>query len=378
MRKRSISEKNFVGAFLGGMLGILSCAYIHPVMMVISCFIGVLVGFWYQEIGQIIKTSWRDASKWFWREYNKALNAGKARLKKITGSADAVIEKGDWLYRLVTKIFFWSLTRPTAIKRWLKKHPANKIYLARAAAITLWSVLNVFVVFITFSRLVHHAMPGDGAWVIALLFLLTVSVTSPILLYTERGGSNPLLRMRYFYRDIETYNKFGGFYFFIREWTHIHKMQFLLSTFGAGAVIYVILAGTLFLGIFIMPFAAFIGIVKGIYRLAIRPNHWLCLGMTIAVTAICAILSYKHFSSHAMIWSTALMSGVLSGVATEFAQKLVARFFQAYRPAYSLAAKPTYDQLVPGGKFFQKALEYSGDLWATRVFRPYFKYWYHS
>jgi len=383
MRERSISEKNFVGAFLGGLLGILSCAYIHPVMMIISCFAGVLIGFWYQEICQIIKTSWREESEWFWEEYNKALDFGKAqlkRLKKITVPADAVIEKGDWLYRLATKIFFWLLTRPAAIVRWIKKHPANRIYLLRAAAIVLYSVINIFVVLIPLFKVFHHAAAGqeNAALFFFWLILLAFAATSPVALYGMRGEDNPILKMRYFYRDIEKYDKFGGFYFFIREWTHLHKMQFYLLVVGGSGVICMVAAGLLFLAAFLIPFAAFIGIAKGIYRLAIRPNHWLCLGMTVAVTSVIAALSYQYLSSHAMIWSAALASGVLSGIATEFARKLVARFFQAYRPAYALAAKPVYDQLTPGGEFFNKALGRSFDLLAKHMFKPYFKHWYRN
>ena len=46
----TFGKRNFLGGFVGGILGILACAFIHPATLPFGCLLGVVSGFWYREI----------------------------------------------------------------------------------------------------------------------------------------------------------------------------------------------------------------------------------------------------------------------------------------------------------------------------------------
>src|ERR1043166_7801498 len=55
---RSTTKRNFWGGFWGGVLGILATAKLGILALMGGCLVGVLLGFYYQELWQVLKDEW--------------------------------------------------------------------------------------------------------------------------------------------------------------------------------------------------------------------------------------------------------------------------------------------------------------------------------
>ena len=64
MKERSVTQRNLVGAFLGGFAGILATGYIHPALLPGGCLLGVIIGWWYQEIYCTVADTVQSTIQW--------------------------------------------------------------------------------------------------------------------------------------------------------------------------------------------------------------------------------------------------------------------------------------------------------------------------
>src|SRR4051812_47450118 len=123
MEKRTISQRNLLGAFVGGMLGILALGYFNNgFLLFIGVFAGVIGGWWYQEI---------------WNHTVKGYNDSVARTCAFGAFLFTPVHRlGEWRKTVVeidfpllptlaflATPFIWLLRRPVAITLWARSHP---------------------------------------------------------------------------------------------------------------------------------------------------------------------------------------------------------------------------------------------------------------
>jgi hypothetical protein len=84
MTNRSYTSRNLLGGFFGGILGILAFALIHPSLLPAGCLLGVVIGFWYQEIWINAKADYvRTCTRWE-TAYEKTVLLPYARLRALS------------------------------------------------------------------------------------------------------------------------------------------------------------------------------------------------------------------------------------------------------------------------------------------------------
>ncbi len=96
---RSSSARNLLGSFLGGLLGILACAYVAPAALPIGAFLGVIIGWWAGDIAHLCVTAFQYGIT-TWQKFLLALHR-VGRLEQEPG-----VSLG-WLRRrqLITKVY---------------------------------------------------------------------------------------------------------------------------------------------------------------------------------------------------------------------------------------------------------------------------------
>lgn len=362
MKGRTVTQRNLLGAFVGGVLGILAFGYFSVFLLPFGVFAGVIGGWWYEEIWQHIvdgiksglKTTLlvRDELVRRWNTLVTFLFTPHRRQKEMRfDPGPALAAVGFLLFPLI-----W-LTRRVG---WAKEHPVNKAYLVRWAVTLANYMLSGFVLFWAARWIIDagnsaehlHRTNGQIFWIglapVGLMALLTL--VSP-LFWDENGDDTSLDKMRRFYSTWSRYASKGPLGFFASELLWLVTVEYTSMAWMLGGLAWFIGAGGIFVAI-VTILSAGIGLVKGVYHVVTRAGHWLCFGVTLATTIVAAWLGYRYFSDARILWATALATGILSAVGTEALRRALVWGFQTYRPARAVALVPIGKQLRPETKLF--------------------------
>ncbi len=369
MKERSVSQRNLLGAFVGGMLGILALGYFNnSLLLIVGCFAGVIGGWWYQEIGQYVVDSFNAGvmkSKEFvgfvFTPVHK-LRAWRAELWQDIDNIDAF-----YYLALFAIPFIWVLRRPAAIILWAREHPGNRAKLVRILAMPVFWAINVaWLIPVGLwmtkeaGRLNHvpaGLFPILGCIVMLVLGLYTIVV--PLIARGE-ADEHPLVRVYDEYQDWNRYVSQGPIGFFFSELAFWYKSWLAASLFMIASAAWFIGAGAVFLGI-IGVISGAIGLVKGVYQVSFRTGHWLCFGTTLATTAISASVFHDYLGNVQILWIVALLTGVVAAVATEAARRMLVHFFTKHRSVRALALLSLERQLQPSGRMFMQISTRAGD-----------------
>lgn len=316
MEKRNIVKRNLLGAFLGGMLGILLCGFLHPYTLPLGCFFGVVVGYWHKEIFQSGIAGWR------W-------------------SVMIVPEMVRFLRR-PTKPAYEVAEEPK--QPWFRFRLIDRVYTVYGLAIVVHVILNVlWIVVLGFSlstyveSLVNSASLDFPIFIVfcALFFLVVVAplwcykeVYPPISVYEKYAKAKEALHYR------NCYNKYGGVMFFLRALYSFSGLGLFFSiSLAVSAIVWI-----LFTIVVIAPILAVVGMIRGVFLASTKTGHWLCFGVTLAVTTLVAWMAYPRFESAQVVWMTALLAGLLSAGAVETCRFGLAWFFRANDWASNMAS----------------------------------------
>ena len=342
------------------MLGILSFGYLHSVALPFGCLLGVICGWWYQEIWQSAVDSYHRGvakTRFAWERTITFLLTPTTKLKR------ARFDVGPYLKLLHLFLFMllWVLRRPIVLVQWGKKHPMNRAALVRIFATICFVSLSLPWMF----QLEHwcgaivEAAGKDSLVsiiVLPMVFLPLILIAVPIFLNCHSYDDTDLQSMGSFYRDWSQYSR-GAFWYFYREVRNLLLYQVSITLLLAGIVIWFLGAGGLFVLFIIAPISATVGVAKGIYKVSMRAGHWLCFGVTIVVTALTAWIVNPYFVDSRVLWLAALFAGLSSAVATEGTRRLLVRFFSANRKTQMVVARTLYEQLAPSSSKFVEVTE---------------------
>ena len=133
--------------------------------------------------------------------------------------------------------------------------------------------------------------------------------------------------MRHYYRSWETISRYGIIGFFV--YTMMKNIRYSI-----GLAIFLVLAigwaFPLFVVGFLGMYVVLLGvmIMQGFYQLLRQTGHWMCFGVTLFITSASWFYFREQFSNDAITWGIALITGVVSGVATEMLRPIVLMFYQ--------------------------------------------------
>lgn len=296
---RSITRRNFWGGFWGGVLGILATAKLGILALMGGCLVGVMLGFYYQELGQLAVTSW------------------KAAQLKLQGHPP----------------------HRSFAEEWASWHPFD-----RAESIKAWAMgLAALLLLCIEASFIHrHSDAGLLAASVFALMCVFLSAIGGSILRLEPGANEARWEpkhVRYYFKVLQTYGHMGGVAFFAREFA-LAFLSLLVVPVGIALALGAIFAFVAFF-IFMWPIALglvcvpFLGLfvfsfMRGTYHLAMKPDHWSCLTVTITTTGIIAWAGQAYLEG-VVLAVIALIAGLLSGFGAVQIHPVLHRWFE-HRP----------------------------------------------
>jgi len=353
MKERTVLRRNFVGAFWGGVLGILAFGYLHPITLPFGCFFGVVVGWWYQEIWQSVIDSFRCGVvriQHAWNQFMTFLLTPTCKLKEVRFDIGPYLK----VFHFFVFSFVWLLRRPIAFIQWLQAHPVNRAYATRTLAVLTHLALNaLWVIPLGVYCFKDVILPKDSAmpllYICGFLFVLLPVIFTPLFMY-ELDEKTP--KMRKFYLVWEQYAASGSFRFFAKDLANLFLYEISMFLLVGGMLVWFTGIGGIFLIFVVAPISVMVGVAKGIYEVSTRAGHWLCFGTTIVVTALTAWATHPYLDDARVLWTVALFSGLASAVATEGLRRSLVWFFSISERAQATVSATLGEQLAPSGRAF--------------------------
>lgn len=363
MKKRSITHRNLLGGFLGGVLGLLLFNLVHPFMAPVGVLLGVVVGYWYQEIGSMIANQWNNAVLM----YNNMIDEWQkkpAMLERLSKRKHRV--KRFFLIRWIPILRFlrkrkmqWNkFFQPksvSALKR-KKRHPATYAYRIRFFAFLFYLSCNIaFGYFLYTNTNLKESVVSDsgfggllfvGCMVLAVCALMSGLSALGLLDVDE----NILVKMSNFYRLLEEYANLGGIRFFFKKLSSMFLFEFSFFLLMGAISAYWFVAFVLLASFWAIPIVFLIGALRGMYKITKRPNHWLCVVVTLAVTLIVGFTTREYITNVYALWIVALLTGIVSGVLTEWIRSLIMKGFNNNEKVVTFAFTELGTRFAPAMK----------------------------
>lgn len=323
MKNRSLTSRNVLGGFLGGFLGVVAFSLIN-LLLPVGCLIGVVIGFWYQEIWAYTLEGYKASCNHVRAFCRNAIVAPKNEFKLWLQRVKAAWMSEDntglmdviyWCARLLigTLRLIW------AIVRWPMKHTMNGVYLTTAVAVLIF--LTVLAVPIWYQFCVWWYDPNNdvngqlgSAKILGSVFLLLIPT------FFAAGvaflGSPDKNELHGFYSDWERYDRYGlagtlGYKFMVMS-----RQFILFFVYECLGLAYIALGIVSVLGFMVLPMLFTMWLLRALWHFSTMKNHWLCFGVTLTVTTISALLMGSHIHGVGL-WLVAMATGSVAGLMSE-------------------------------------------------------------
>ena len=359
MKNRTVTNRNVTGAFLGGVAGILACARIHPLMLPVGVCLGVIVGWWYQEIWRTAQKTRQESLAWSRRTLG-ALDDVLAGPKRVlmTNIDDDLLKAARFVtypFLLVFRGVTWVLSLPVRFVRWLSEHPVNQAQALRAlaAGVSLaitWKWVKPVARLSWFGHLLQHDSP-----LVLLALPLIAALLMPLLasvIYLDAAHDALKKNMTAFYREWERIASFGRSVFFFREVVVITLAQMGFTIFFVGTLFWFLGVGLAVIVFAVAPIAFAIGLINGIYEAATKAGHYLCLAATLVTTTFVAWKTHHLFGNTYVLWTIALVAGSASALATEALRRSLLLLLSRNKWVQGDAFDVLDAQLAPIGRIY--------------------------
>lgn len=313
----SVTFRNLLGGFLGGVAGILATASWSPYALVPAVFLGVLLGWYHQELlvaarGNMQQQPLTTRMKSVLAATTHSSSALEIAMREHFGTSLPLFRFVLWL--VVAPL--WLLGRVPAAVRWARVSSERQARLLRALTslilplpIALWVYQHVCTNELAKAE-VSNLSASFFASLLALLVLLVLAM--PILL--SAGGD---VRNRHSSRVDTIYQHRGVLaamgmmvFYGLRAWA-------LCIIYAVVVAVYIVLVGVLTIVTICIPVMTLYAIVRMLVCIAQQSGHRLCLSVTLAVTVWSAWRFHGQFESPAAVWVIALVTGIASGMVTE-------------------------------------------------------------
>ncbi len=359
MKERTTPQRNILGAFLGGLLGILALGFLHPATLPIGCFLGVIVGWWYQEIWETIRGTIHE-----WADRGQAICK---RIKVYTLTSPGIFKKRELdispLIRKVQSLFFyigWIIRSPAIFVRWLKSHPMNRAYSIRVLATITFVAISFIWLAPLFSFLQTELQAPEMVNSIMPLFYILAGILTPLLtvimppLFAYAMDDRDDEKMKRYYLHWEQYSKNGALKSYFYELKTLYSVCIKATLYFIVTLTYLVVIWSFVLSVVFLPISVFVGIVKGIYKVAHHTEHWLCLAATLLVTSLTAWYAHPHIASTQILWMVALINGLIAAVAAEGLRRALVWFYSASESVNHIVTGSVFYHLSAPGRYFVK------------------------
>jgi len=331
MSERSITRRNFWGGFWGGILGILAVGWIHAIALPLGCLVGVVAGFWYQEIGQITYQCFR--------EYLLRLLVARRRVtRKLHGTKASIYRgfRGAWIATSrgacigTRSTIEYCLSKLHILINWLNRSYDQDL-VARRCAVILFGGINIGISLFAIVYTVHGR---DGISSVASLLWLAfgffMAFMPAAIVFYDRPHDVRHDELRA--QGYDRYVRHGWWFCFGYDMLAMLRAEVAGVLSLLFAVIFWMAATTFVL----VPVVATMLTLHGIYKIALRRQHWVCLVVTLLVTAASACIGHAYLHNNTF-WLVALVCGCLSGTVASVAHQYLVAFFKQHRRMRVLA-----------------------------------------
>lgn len=345
---RSITSRNLAGGFLGGTLGILVSWYVAPMALPFGVLLGVVVGWWAEDIAQMFIRSFHGALR-LWHALIERIMPDEIRLphrsfferlRTLLGVCSTKVGNGiSRSLGYAVMPFRWlamgvraSARVPMQAARWAS-HPSSTALLITISAIVVGAAINAFAFAALWPwpemKTIGGAMSGKPEQLVPFVFSDIAMFTGLATLFLTMFGGMGILAentddnpTRNFYTRWERYSQYSPVTYFARELFRFFKSEVVVAVFFALAIAYWVTLGGALIALVMIPVATFVTFMVGLYKIAQRSAHWWCFGVTLVTTGISALAFHNSFGNEAVLWTVALCTGLASGVATEGLRRL--------------------------------------------------------
>lgn len=355
-KTRSITVKNVTGSLLGGILGILAFGYIHPIALPIGCLLGVLIGWWYEEIWHSAVEGWYAGASEFRGLRGYVVSFITTLKSDVANICLELIKAVKYILMAVVNVFFLPC-------RWFGSHPMNRIFVIRlCAAMATAEISAMWLMPICFKlgdvqRSFPHGSDQQVLIILAQVMLVVIVLMCPVMYVII-----PSEDINVFYATWENYDKKGTILFFVSETGKMITIQIAMLLYVSGVFTWFATIGVIFLFSVIAPLSFVIGMIKGIYVVSARSGHLLCLGTTLCVTIVSAWLMHEYFTHLQMLWITALATGAVSALMTEVVRRAVVWCCDQNAFLRHIIHLSIGKQLAPSGRVFIRISTAAGEL----------------
>lgn len=323
--KTNLTVRNLIGAFVGGVAGILTCYYVSLAFMPLGCLIGVVLGFWHDKIIADYSRNLIAIRHFLSACRNQLIVWMNRTVGYIKMSAEhlrrlgSMIPKDLGLSRDLIRGFVWFVSLPLLFFAWLRRHPMN-----RADTITVLTVPIIILALWKFGYF-SLALPGNNsimeqknapAWLqfvgIGLFISTLFVVIGPVLLMAMRSDGD----MSGFYRQYSRYSRYGAVGWMVYEIKNTVMMfayAFTLTELVLGGLF--IFVALIFITVAILLFV--VAPARVFLRCVQLPGHWFCFGITLITTLITWLCLRDHIVNPAVAWTLAIGNGIVAAGATE-------------------------------------------------------------
>lgn len=361
---RTKDDRNFAGGVIGGVLGILVCGYIHPMLTWLGALGGFFAGYYYEELERLVVeyskyTIRRTRARW--RLYTRMPRYARKALASRLGRIDhyGLPPLIGW----ATYIAFLPVRFSRRMYHWFADRETRVTAVRTAATVTFFASLGalVYINWGYFKPMILPPTPEpNSSEELAVVGKLLGSVMSiamlaitPIFSWSEPPTSS---QKQLWISDYKFSAKYGRMALFAKNLGRLVATAALTVSYawllGFGGFSYLAITGSLYVVFGLVPLLAFAGIVRGIAQLATRRQHWLGAGVTTIITIASAWVFNPYFESTIVIWLTAFGTGALAGYASREAANAIEAVYQSSDKLQELAKRPLKEHIAPANTAF--------------------------
>lgn len=312
-----MTVRNFLGGFIGGMLGILTSAWIDPHVLPLGVLFGFVLGWYHYQVAELIQGAHQKAKF-------GALNAVElvqdvlGVCGRACGLPPRLVRSLQWFTGDVfVKAIGSMMAAPGRFWRWQAAHPMN-----RADVVSrLCMAIHVF----GYAAAVAYGASFFGVKADGLGGLVLFINAAAVVVY-KFPEENPSQAMRHFLREWEIFSRYGSFGFALYMLGVYFRHSLGLALFLAIVLPWSLGLASISLLMF-YPITFVVLSARGFYELVTRAGHWMGFSVTLAVTTVCWWFFHASFGDPVTLWSVALCAGVVSGIATDVLHRCAVAFY---------------------------------------------------
>jgi hypothetical protein len=348
----SISTCNLLGGLCGGFAGILLAWYFNLILMPVGVLFGVVLGWWHAEIVQTVKAAHERAKR------------AQDGFVQVIGDAISWAGQSIGMPRWIIRMFRWVIAKaiigsiaaiaaaPFKLYRFMREHPTN--FAAVLQILVGFGVAIAFAIGAYRIPLSYGAKSSDT--MLLALFALLIGFGASVIY--QSGEESELKSLRLYYRHWEILSHYGpiGLSCYLAG-IYVRYLAGLLLF--ATICICLCLPGMMIGFLAIYPILLVLGIPWGVFQLIKKSGHWLCFATTLITTFTSWLISRNSFENPLILWSVALLTGVVSGFLAELVRKLLPRFFEETKAGQWLSHDPWKHVLEGDHAYMNNLFDYT-------------------